>query len=121
MGTRGVTADMVRAAIAQLEAEQRPVSLTTIRAQLGRGSNTTLLRHLDDLAPRLGARRRPPPPSPALAAELDALMRQVWATACTDAARAESAAFAARAAASRSSAYASAPRAANCAAKRGGC
>ena len=98
MGARGVTEEMVRAAVAQLEREERPVSLKTVRAQIGRGSNSTLLRHLSCVAPRLGERRRTPPPSRTVRAELDALMRRVWSTACVDAARTEAAAFAARAA-----------------------
>jgi len=64
MPVQGVTEDEVRGAVAQLEQEGRRVGLKTLRAQLGRGSNTTLLRHLQRIRPRLDERRRvAPPPS----------------------------------------------------------
>ena len=96
MPVQGVTEEEVRGAVAQLEQEGRRVGLKTVRAQLGRGSNTTLLRHLQRIRPRLDEQRRVAPPPASVRTELDVLLARVWATACQDAARSEAAAFVAR-------------------------
>lgn len=96
MPVRGVTEDEVRGAVAQLEREGRRVGLKTVRAQLGRGSNTTLLRHLQRIRPRLDEQRRVAPPPASVRSEIDVLLGRVWSTACQQASRSEAAAFAAR-------------------------
>jgi hypothetical protein len=99
MPTYGITEQMVRDAVKQLEQEGRRVSLKTLRAQLGRGSNTTLLRYLDRIAPRIDGRRRTPPPAPSVQAEVDALLRRVWAAAYEHASKSEAAGYASKMAA----------------------
>ena len=99
MPVQGVTEDEVRTAIAQLEQEGRRVGLKTVRAQLGRGSNTTLLRHMQRIRPRLDEQRRVAPPPASVRTETDMLLDRVWSTACQQAARSEAAAFAVRRAA----------------------
>lgn len=93
----GVTEELVQAAVKQLEREGRPIGLKTLRAHLGRGSYSTLKKHLDRVAPRLDEKRRVPAPTHAAQAELDAVVRRVWSTAYGEASQAEARAFAAKA------------------------
>lgn len=99
MPLEGVTEELVQAAVLQLEREGRPIGLKTLRAHLGRGSFTTLKKHLDRILPRVDDRRRVPAPTGPAQAELDAVVRRVWSTAYYEASRAEAQAFAARTAA----------------------
>lgn len=96
MPQQGVTEENVQAAVMQLEREGRPIGLKTVRAQLGRGSFSTLKRHLDRVVPRLDEKRRVPAPTPSAQAELDAVVRRVWSTAYAEASQAEAQALAAK-------------------------